>query len=269
MRRDAGISTIALAERLSWSQSKVSKIENGRTRPTAEDTTAWCQALGAKPRVAHQLVDLAAEAYVEARGWRTSRQGRYKKLTEHASRVAMYMSQVIPGLFQTAEYTRRMFALYGVPEADLAAAVAARVDRQAALYDESRQFDIIITEAALRWQPGPRRVLLAQLDRVLSVLTLDNVRVGIVPNGTEAQTLPTNAFTLWEFPDAEPLVTIETHTTEVAVGDPDGLATYYEVWTRHEREAIYGAEAVAFIRDLMAELSNGRPVDRSAAHQAS
>lgn len=269
MRADAGISTVALAERLGWSQSKVSKIENGRTRPSTEDVTAWCHAFKVKPAAARQLVDLAAQAYVEARGWRTSRQARYRKLNERASRVAMYMSQVVPGLFQTAEYTRRVFALYGIPERDQAAAVAARVDRQSVLYDDSKQFDAIITEAALRWQPGPRRVLLAQLDRILSVMTLDNVRVGVVPHGTEALTLPTNAFTLREFPDAEPLVTIETHTGEIAITDPDGIVTYTEVWARHEREAVHGNQAVAFIRTLMTELTNGGPVDHAREHRAS
>lgn len=269
MRSDAGLSTTALAERLGWSQSKVSKIENSRTQPTVDDVRAWCENSRLDATATRALVDLAGEAYTEARGWRASRQGRYRKLNERASRVAMYMSQVVPGLFQTAEYTRRMFALYGVPETDLAAAVAARVDRQSVLYDESKQFHAIITEAALRWQPGPRRVLVGQLDRILSLMTLDNVHVGVVPHGTEAQTLPTNAFTFREFPDAEPLVTVETYTTEVAVSDPEGIATYAEVWAKHEREAIFGDDAAAFIRSLLAEMSNGGPVDSPGQHLAS
>lgn len=270
MRTDAGLSTTALALRLGWSQSKVSKFENGRTGNSVDDVRSWCQACGVKPAATRELVDLAAEARSQTHNWRAGGQSRFKKLNERATRVSMYMSHVVPGLFQTAEYTRRVFALHGVDEASLAAEVAARVDRQSVLYDDSKQFHAIITEAALRWQPGPRRVLVAQLDRILSLMTLDNVRVGVIPNGTEAKTLPTNAFMLREFADAEPLVTVETHTTEVAVSDPEGIATYAEVFARHEREAIYYDEAAAFIRSLIGELSNGGPVDTSdQQHRAS
>jgi hypothetical protein len=62
----------------------------------------------------------------------------------------------VPGLLQTAEYIRRVFQVFtwdpaGMEPHDTSAALAARLRRQEALYDESRQFDFIVTEAALRW----------------------------------------------------------------------------------------------------------------------
>lgn len=47
LRADAGLSTTQLAERLGWSQSKVSKTELGRTTPSPEDADAWARATDA------------------------------------------------------------------------------------------------------------------------------------------------------------------------------------------------------------------------------
>ena len=49
---------------------------------------------------------------------------------------------------------------------ELAAAIAAQLERQLTLFDDSRTFEFLITEGALRWRAGPVALLIAQLDRV-------------------------------------------------------------------------------------------------------
>ncbi len=72
---------------------------------------------------------------------------------------------------------------------DLGAAVAARLDRQAILYDETKRFEFLLAEGALRWRLGALGSHLAQLDRLVAVSTLPNVDLAVLP-----QTAPVPAW---------------------------------------------------------------------------
>src|SRR5439155_5602813 len=94
---------------------------------------------------------------------------------------------IVPGLMQVPEYARRIFAA-GDPEGrlDVAAAIAARMDRQIVLYEESRRFEFVVAEAALRWRVAPVSVMLAQIDRVMAVAGLGAVTLGVLPLTSDA-----------------------------------------------------------------------------------
>lgn len=62
LRVNAGWSTTKLAERLGWSQSKVSKTETGRTMPPPNAVEAWARELDAPVEVTAELVEIAAQA---------------------------------------------------------------------------------------------------------------------------------------------------------------------------------------------------------------
>src|SRR6266498_5415335 len=94
---------------------------------------------------------------------------------------------VVPGLLQTAEYARARFAqgvrLHKVPD-DVDEAVRLRVQRQEILYRPDKRFHFVLTEAALRNRLCPVDVMLAQLDRLVALSALRNVRLGIIPFAT-------------------------------------------------------------------------------------
>ncbi|BCJ51811.1 hypothetical protein Asp14428_32860 [Actinoplanes sp. NBRC 14428] len=69
LREDAGLSTTRLAAELSWSQSKVSEIENRRTKPSVTDVQAWVTATGASDEVAAELMDVADSIQVASIIW--------------------------------------------------------------------------------------------------------------------------------------------------------------------------------------------------------
>lgn len=62
LRIAAGVSTTKLAERLGWSQSKVSKTETGKTMPSPEDVEAWAREFGALADVQAELIEIATQA---------------------------------------------------------------------------------------------------------------------------------------------------------------------------------------------------------------
>ena len=85
----------------------------------------------------------------------------------------MYQSEVVPGLLQTPDYARRLREIHSLlPAAEIPASVLSLMNRQTVLFDESKQFDLVMTETALRWRPGPASVMLAQLDRIAALVQI-------------------------------------------------------------------------------------------------
>lgn len=296
LRGQAGVSGRELARRIGISQSKVSRIESGAVLPTMPEVDAWAAALDVPEDTRRLLAALTEAAFTEVHTWRTALQGRghlqheVHELERRARILRTFQPSVVPGLLQTAEYMRRVFALFHPPHDPdaIPAALAGRLERQLALYDTGRRFEFLITEAALRWRSGPHRLLIAQLDRVASLSTLENVSVGLIPHGVEATTFTSHGFLLIE-PDGtdagdatpdeaangpEPdgtagpsggdaadgpgddqaVVFVETVHGAQVVNDPESVGLYRTRWSLLRRMAIFDDEARAFLARLTAEL---------------
>ncbi len=262
-REMAGISGRELADRVGISQSKVSRIESGATTPSVPAVQAWADAVGASAEARAQLSALTEAVFAEVQAWRAALpvgghlQGQIEQREAAAQMVRVFQPSVVPGLLQTAEYARRVFGLFHVPyeDDDLAKAVAGRLNRQLALYDEERRFAFLITEAALRWRPGPPKVLHAQLDRISSLATLDNVSIGLIPQDVEATTSIPAGFDILDGHDGESVVTIEIQHANLIVTEPDHIADYEHAWSLLNEMAVYDEKARALlsrIRDSIA-----------------
>jgi transcriptional regulator with XRE-family HTH domain len=257
LRESMGLSGQRLGELLGWSQSKVSKIENGRTRPSVADVTAWARAANADADTTTALLSLADTVSTDTRGW-SARHGslaaRNLEIGQAEAEIAHlqnFQPAVMPGLLQTAEYARRVITMLDVSgQRDVAAAVNARMQRQAILYNQEKQFSFILTEGALRWRPGPPDLMLAQRDRLLSVSTLPNVTVGVLPDDQEAVALYANGFTILDVPDA-PFVLVETLTQELQLHEEGDLQVYREAFARLREAALTGPAAAEFIQHVM------------------
>lgn len=219
LRAQAGLSGKRLAETNGWQQSKVSKIENGRQMPTAEDIDAWAQACGADQGTVRELQHLREEAQVTRITFRSHmRQGQkkvqedYDALGRESHLIRNFETAYVPGLLQIPDYARRvlteMIPLHGLEIDDVDAAVTARMQRQQVLYDPTKSFEFLIAEPALRWLICPPAVMRAQLDRLQTVIGLDQVRFGILPMGVELPWAPQNSFAI--FVSDDPVAIIET-----------------------------------------------------------
>src|SRR5437764_4153673 len=263
LRRLAGLNGYQLAEQVGISQSKVSRIEAGSAVPTVQEAGAWARAVGASDEVLANLVGLAEAALTEVERWRTALrhglphiQAEVRALEANARRISNFQPSLVPGLLQTAEYARRVFTLADVVGGqDYASAVAARVSRQEILFDEDRRFEFLVTEGALRWRPGPPKLLLAQLDRVGSVATLSNVSIGLIPQGVEATAVASHGFVIYgdREDDEEPFVRVEVIHGELTVSDPEDVAIYRERFSRLGSAAVFGEDA----RTLLAKIADG------------
>jgi transcriptional regulator with XRE-family HTH domain len=266
LREVAGLTTYQLANRLGVSQSKISKIENARVAVSVRDVEAWARATGASPEKSTELVERAELALTEAVNWRSAlreglpvKQRQVGELERAATVVRNFQLAVIPGLLQTADYARRMFlGHHPAGRPDIGAAVAARLERQAILYDETKRFEFIVTEAVLRWRVGHASMMLAQLDRIRSLATLPNVVVGIIPLAAEVPVWHGNAFTLFEFEDndgdANSMVHVELLTSWTNVSDPNDVGAYREAFQRLRDAAVFDEAAQALLTAIMEDL---------------
>jgi transcriptional regulator with XRE-family HTH domain len=160
LRKRAGLSGDRLAARCSMSQSKVSRIENGRTRPSLVEVEQILRALDAPPELVAEVSALARMANTEWRNVRElrrkglgTRQAELKSLEASSTQMRYFLLSMVTGLLATPEYVRASLAH---STADTSKAVAGKLGRQAVLYDASKRFTFVPTEQAVRW-PGPRR----------------------------------------------------------------------------------------------------------------
>ncbi len=263
LRLDAGLTGHQLAQRIGLSQSTISRIELGAAMPSLSDVQHWAQATGASTQQREELRALAEAAAVETISWRKAiRRGLpelqrdVRGLEATSATILNFQPVLIPGLLQTADYARRLVQSgYPGGRPDIAAAVSARLERQAILYDESKRLQFVIAEAALRWRIGPPPMMLTQLDRLVSLATLPNVTIGIVPQAAEVPAWHIHGFALLdERSNGAPMVRVETLTTGLSISDPQEVERYRQAFRLLRDAAFFGDHADLLIRDLMAEL---------------
>jgi transcriptional regulator with XRE-family HTH domain len=259
-----GITGRELARRIGISQSKVSRIEAGSALPSIAEVTAWSRAVGASTETQRLLETLTDAARTEVETWQESLKGRpqlqdsVREIEATAIRTRGFQPNLVPGLLQTPDYAQRVFTMFKefMPALDVPSAVAERMNRQLTFFEEDREFEFLITEAALCWRPGPPRLLLAQLDRVAMMATKDNVSIGVIPQHIEATTSITHPFSIFETGTEAPTTVVRVETTHagLSIKAPDDVATYEARWSALRRMARFGDDAHAFLNGLTAEI---------------
>jgi len=258
LRTGAGLTTYQLAERLGWSQSRTTRIENGVIQATADDVDAWADATGADAGVRGDLAALAYSAWNEVRSWRVSHRGGLAKrqremgqLEHRATAVRQFQPEAIPGLLQSESYARRVLAFADVTgRGGVDAAAKARVRRQSILREPGRTFDFVLAEGALRWRPGPRELMEEQYGHLLAAAALPSVSLGVIPYDREAVTAYQHAFTIYEIPDAS-TVLVEFFHGETFASTRAELGQYEQRFALLAGSALRGDEAAAFVRAAM------------------
>jgi transcriptional regulator with XRE-family HTH domain len=261
LRKDAGLTARTLAAATGQHFARVSKIEHGVQPPTDQDIRRWCRACTAEDQIPDLIATLRAveSAYLEFR--RQARAGMKRVLGAHTMALyerttvfRIYEHNVIPGLFQTADYSTAMLSFWidflKTPN-DLDDAVATRIERQRVIYQRGKRFAVVLEEQALRTWFGDALTQAGQLDRLMAVMSLPNVSVGIIPLMTERAAVPSAGF--WIFDNA--LVALETPTASIEVTRPREIELYGRMFEHLQETAVHGKTARAIISTVLDELN--------------
>ncbi|MGF1424999.1 helix-turn-helix domain-containing protein [Kitasatospora sp. LaBMicrA B282] len=256
---DAGLKGQELSARCGWHAAKTSRIISAKAAPSDSDIRAWCVACGAED----QADDLIATAravesmYIEWRrlqrhGMRKTQENVYSAYA-HTRLCRVYVSNVVPGFFQTPAYATALMhsitQFQGTPN-DVTEAVAARVARSRFLYEGDHRFLVLMEESVLRYRIGDAATMVGQLQHLLTVMPLASVSLGIIPFTAQRSVWPLEAF--YMFDDRHAVV--ETLTAEVNVTQPRELADYAKAFAQLATTAVHGEAARRLIADAIAAL---------------
>ncbi|MFC9293118.1 helix-turn-helix domain-containing protein [Streptomyces sp. NPDC057011] len=248
VRKRSGLSGARAAARCNMSQSKVSRIENGKVRPSLVDVEQLLRACDAPPTLVAQVMILARLANTEwqgARGMR--RKGLDKKQLELAgleassTEIRFFLLSMITSLLSTPEYVRASLAHIS---GDHSKTIARKLERQRILYDRSKRFTFIVTEQAVRWPLVGPDALAVQIDHLTSLTHLPNVRFGVLPLTVPIGPAPLNTFTVYD----DRLATVELSTGVMVFRDPRDVMSHLEEFSHLEARALFGDDARAFLR---------------------
>ncbi|MCD0453079.1 helix-turn-helix transcriptional regulator [Actinocorallia sp. API 0066] len=261
LRLDAGLTGVALATACGWHNTKVSKIEHGRTTPSENDIRSWAAACRAAAQTAeliaaHRQIDqMWAEWRRELRAGQRHIQGRALARYAATRLLRVYEPLVVPGILQTLDYARAILTinarLHGLPPEDVEQAARNRVARRLLVTSGGgTTFSFVMEAAALHVVYGSPDILREQLDFLADVARRPNVALGVVPFDVPRTQFAGEGFYL--FDDRE--VRQEFWSGGFRTSRPDDIAHFARVFTLLHAQAVYGAPARQQIEQARARL---------------
>lgn len=259
-RKGARLTGADLARQLGagWAQPKVSKIESGRQLPTEDEIHAWAAATETDVRELLSFLTRAQHEHIsfqdtfEQDGGAAQFQDAIGQAEQAATFVAGYQPTVIHGLLQSAEYARQMLHLPGGPidngasEDDIDQLVAARLRRQAILYEPGRTITLIMSEAALHIRMADDTTMRAQHEHLARLATTTRATIGIVPFQTPMPAMLVHA---WD-QRGEVIIVETTAAGDFEIADPAEVAKYEHYIQLLASVAAVGQEAARLIRAI-------------------
>jgi transcriptional regulator with XRE-family HTH domain len=249
LRERASLTGEEVAERLSWSASKVSRIELYRTGVKTTDLSRLLQLYGVSSAHRAELLALAREP--RRKGWWEAysdalpeEYAAYIVLEAEAEVMQCWSPQLVHGLLQTADYARAIIEAHmgstaSIPPGKITQRVATRLERQQAIRGEQPLgLAVILDQSVLLRRVGDAVVMHEQMVHLLEVSRLPNVAVRVLPL-TGAHPIGTGCFTVLRFPpvpgigqSAEVVYVEQLSSTALYVEDEDEVFEYRQAFDK-------------------------------------
>ncbi|MFF9687265.1 helix-turn-helix domain-containing protein [Streptomyces sp. NPDC014623] len=259
LREIKGMTAEEVAERLLVSQSKISRLENGRRSISQRDVRDLC---GVYEVEDHRIVDSLMQMAKDSRqqGWWHAfgdiPYSVYIGLETDAESLRVYEPQVIPGLLQTRSYAEALIngALPEAPPSDIEKRVNVRARRQDRVNAPEHPLRLwaVIDESALRRLVGGRQVMLEQLEHLIGQSQLPHVTVQVLPFDMGAHPGINGQYAILEFPDAadSSVVYIEGVTSDLYLEKANDVQRYSVMYEHLRAQALNVDQTRQFISDI-------------------
>ena len=263
LRETSGLSPDEAAQRLDFSKSKLYRIENGKARVNHDDLEDMLDLYDVRSPERDALVALGRDS--RRRGWWTTYRdvftGSYVGLESEAAQIQMH-SQIVPGLFQTADYARTVIAATrpNLDTSEVDRRVAARVARQEAVLgrDSPPVIHVVLDEAALHREVGGAEVMAAQRAALAKVSTQPGVTIQVLQFAAGSHAALEGDFVILAFPEPEdpPVAYAEGLFGDLYLESKEELDRYSLAWAHLLAKALSPAESTALIGQLTKEQSS-------------
>ncbi|MFF4270974.1 helix-turn-helix domain-containing protein [Streptomyces sp. NPDC001536] len=259
LRELKGMTAEEVAERLLVSQSKISRLENGRRSISQRDVRDLCGVYEVEDvRIVDSLMQMAKDS--RQQGWWHSfgdiPYSVYIGLETDAASLRVYDPQVVPGLLQTRTYAESLIS-GALPEAtptDIDKRVQVRLRRQERISatDNPLRLWAVLDEAALRREVGNRQVMIEQLEHLIEMSQLPHVTVQLIPFTMGAHPGVSGQYAILEFPDAadSSVVYIEGVTSDLYLEKAQDVQKYSVMYEHLRAQALNVDQSREFISGI-------------------
>ncbi|MFF9865210.1 helix-turn-helix domain-containing protein [Streptomyces sp. NPDC013953] len=260
LRELKGMTAEEVAERLLVSQSKISRLENGRRSISQRDVRDLC---GVYEVEDHRIVDSLMQMAKDSRqqGWWHAfgdiPYSVYIGLETDAASLRVYEPQVVPGLLQTRRYAEALItgALPESAPADIEKRVNVRARRQERIKDSEQPLRLwaVIDESALRRVVGDKQLMIEQLEHLLEQSQQPHVTVQVLPFEMGAHPGISGHYAILEFPDAadSSVVYIEGVTSDLYLEKANDVQKYSVMYEHLRAQALNADQTRQFITGVM------------------
>ncbi|MER7762644.1 helix-turn-helix transcriptional regulator [Streptomyces sp. NPDC097619] len=275
LREDKGMTAEQVAERLLVSQSKISRLENGRRSISQRDVRDLCDVYEVEDR---RLVDSLMQMAKDSRqqGWWHAfgdiPYSVYIGLETDAASLRVYEPQIIPGLLQTHEYATAIVrgAVPETSQSDIEKRVQVRIRRQERIAEAEPapvtgdrgplRLWAVIDEAALRRRVGDEDVMIRQLEHLIGQSELPHVTVQVMPFSMGAHPGVNGQYAILEFPDASDstVVYIEGVTSDLYLEKANDVQKYSVMYEHLRAQALNVEHTREFIAAIIDDHAKNR-----------
>jgi len=261
LREAAGVKLDQAAAHVDVDPSTLSRIENGKGPCRTSYLTALLDMYEVTdPQQIQFLKDMAREG--QRKEWwadyddLTGEFGIYVGLEAAAASLQAYEAQLVHGLLQTRDYARAVFRS-GDKKASaehIDRLTELRMKRQDVLTRPGSPLELwaILDEAVLRRQVGGRKVMRAQLGKLLEATELPNLTLQVLPFTQGAHAGINGPFYLLDFPGEDPPTAyVDSAAGNIFLDKPHQIRRWAEAFDQLRAEAISPSDS----REMIATLS--------------
>ncbi|KFG74470.1 helix-turn-helix domain-containing protein [Streptomyces mutabilis] len=262
LRELKGMTAEEVAERLLVSQSKISRLENGRRSISQRDVRDLCGVYEVEDqRIVDSLMQMAKDS--RQQGWWHAfgdiPYSVYIGLETDAESLRTYEPQIITGLLQTRSYAEALIqgALPETPVADVEKRVQVRIRRQERITAENNPLRlwVVLDEACLRRVVGSGQVMREQLEHVAEMSQLPHITVQVLPFDVGAHPGINGQYSILEFADTadSSVVYIEGVTSDLYLEKAQDVQKYTVMYEHLRAQALNVEQSRQRIEDVAKE----------------
>ncbi|GLY78452.1 helix-turn-helix domain-containing protein [Actinoallomurus iriomotensis] len=265
LRESRGISRERAGEAIRASQSKISRLELGRTGFKLRDVADLCALYEVTDEAERAtLLDLTRQANTP--GWWHEYADvtppwfePYLGLEQAASVIRAYEVQFVPGLLQTPDYARAVIRLghEDALRAETERRLALRMRRQEILRRPHPPYLwTVIDEAALRRPIGGREVMAAQLRHLIDMCEPAHVTIQLMPFRSAGHAAAGGPVTLLRMPEHQlpDVVYLEQLTSALYPDRREDVDRYLDVLNRLVTQAEPPDATPRLLREILRDL---------------
>jgi transcriptional regulator with XRE-family HTH domain len=207
----AGLNSQQAAEELGCSQSKISRVENGKSPVSTRDVRDLLGLYGVSDEEqGERLLGLARESrqrgwWAEFGAWLPSGFDTYAGMEAATASVRAYQAQLVHGLLQTENYATAVLRALRVEDTreTVEKLVEFRMARQAQLTraENPLRLWVMFEEEVLKRPVGGLAIMQVQLQHILEAAEEPTITIQVLPTARGAHAGLDGSFSIFEFPD--------------------------------------------------------------------